>query len=578
MRRHHRMPILCCYVPAVSLGEGTIERAVVFEHTAGPRKLSAQQCLTAWPALFDTALSNVDLGLRAEGPLLFALARFRSDQFSDEVANRFSILARHAGGTEVPISDLSILERANFLTRLEQCAHHGKAVLPDDVPQMFERLFAEIDSETAKPESAKRTSVRYAVTAPVIVTTEASGAVTAAVEDISKGGAFVRTENPAPLQAALSLEIQLPTGPMHAKGKVVNVSPTGMGIQFTEDPGSSLLPLLEAEAIALEPVASPLLITSLIEPAVAPAVNAPPGVRFGDYELLSLLGKGGMGEVHYARAVVGPWAGQFFAIKQLNARMAVKSDAVERFVIEGQTHSKLDHPNIVKTYEARVFDGRRALVMEVVDGRDVGQIVRRCKSRKIFLPVDFACFLVKKLLDALDAVHHARTEGGARLNLVHCDVSPHNLFISRVGEIKLGDFGLAKQATDSATDPTAQGRPAYLSPEAIYGRVSVLSDLWAAAVTFYELLTFESPFTGDTIEALSKAIRKTAPTPANALRKEVSPALEAVLAKALAKKPKRRYQSAAEFAAALAPHFDPEVGTPLAIAAVVRGLFPDRKG
>jgi len=355
-----------------------------------------------------------------------------------------------------------------------------------------------------------------------------------------------------------------------AEGTVVNVSATGVGIQFKADPAVTrgVVENLGMLAPAPPPPSAAALSAAL------DGADAAPEVRVGPYALLSLLGKGGMGEVHYARAVEGPRAGQFFALKKLHENRAHDSEAVRLFASEAATLALLDHPHIVKTFEAGVFDGHQCLVMEVVDGRDLFQILRRCKSRKAPLPIDVAGGIVLSLLDALAAVHGATGADGAPLGLVHCDVSPHNLFISRSGDVKLGDFGLVRRAGEVVSDAVAHGRPTYLSPEAIDGQISVQGDLWGAAVTAYQVLTLELPFEGESLEALTSAVRTGREIDPRSHRRGLSQGLSGVLRKALSKSPKRRYASAAEFAQALKRQLGPDAGSAAALAEVVRGLFP----
>ena len=146
--------------------------------------------------------------------------------------------------------------------------------------------------------------------------------------------------------------------------------------------------------------------------------------------------------------------------------------------------------------------------MELVDGRDLAQILRRCKQRGIPLPIDFAVYLGKVLLEALAYAHTAEDSRGAPLGIVHCDVSPSNLFISRMGEIKLGDFGVARVLVDGSREGgEVLGKPYYLCPESLRGIVTPEADLWAATVVLYELLTLERPFLGNTPEEVFFNIR-----------------------------------------------------------------------
>ncbi|XXF75574.1 serine/threonine-protein kinase [Myxococcaceae bacterium GXIMD 01537] len=300
-----------------------------------------------------------------------------------------------------------------------------------------------------------------------------------------------------------------------------------------------------------------------------------PARLFGDYEILSVLGKGGMAEVFRARVLSGPREGWTVAIKRLLPALTRDPASIELFAREAELSQKLDHPNIVKVIDSGVNEGQTYLVMELVDGRDLGHILRRCKHRGIPLPVDFAVYLGKVLLEALAYAHHATGPHGEPLGIVHCDVSPSNLFISRVGEIKLGDFGVARVRVGGTLQGGGEvlGKPYYLSPESLAGEIGPVADLWAATVVLYELLTLERPFTGGTPEEVFASIRGRRYKPPRALRPELPEALEAVIDKAFSARPEDRFRTAEEFAHALTPHYDERVGTPLAIAAVVRGLF-----
>ncbi len=292
----------------------------------------------------------------------------------------------------------------------------------------------------------------------------------------------------------------------------------------------------------------------------------------GNYELLGLLGKGGMAEVYRARAVIGPRQGQDFAVKKLLAEQENDAAAVAMFAGEGDLARFLDHPNIVKVHEVGSSGESYFLVMDLVDGRDVGQIIKRCRTQGVEWPIDFAVYLTKVLLDALGYAHNATGPSGKPLGIVHCDVSPSNFFVSRTGDLKLGDFGVARALIDGGA-AEVMGKPYYLSPEVFLGRIDIGVDLWACTVTLYELLTLRRPFLGKDPDEVFAAIKRQTYVPARAIRPEVPEVLEQVISKGFAADPADRYQSAAEFAAALEGHYDERVGTPLAISAVVRGLF-----
>jgi serine/threonine protein kinase len=293
--------------------------------------------------------------------------------------------------------------------------------------------------------------------------------------------------------------------------------------------------------------------------------------RFGAYEIQSVLGKGGMAEVYRARALEGPRTGWPVAIKRLLPALAKDPVAVGQFAREGELSKTLDHPHVVKVYEAGVVSKQPYIAMELIDGRDLGQILKRCQSRGLFLPIDFAVYLSHVLLEALAYAHGLTSAAGEPLGLVHCDISPSNLFISRTGEIKLGDFGVARARFTPQLEINA--KPYYVSPEVLKGQVTPAADLWAATVTLYELLANRRPFTGTTPEEVYAAIRERAYPKLRDVRPEVPETLDHVIARGFAVDPKERFQSAIEFAQALTPLYDELIGTPLAIAAVVRGLF-----
>jgi eukaryotic-like serine/threonine-protein kinase len=211
------------------------------------------------------------------------------------------------------------------------------------------------------------------------------------------------------------------------------------------------------------------------------------------------------------------------------------------------------------------------MVMEYMDGRDVAQIIRRCREQKVFWPADFAVCLARALLEALAHAHNAVGSRGQPLHIVHCDVSPSNFFVSRAGDLKLGDFGVARSLLEG--HDTILGKPYYLSPEAIDGVLTPAADLWAVAVTLYELLALQRPFSGENPQEVFEAVRAGRYTPILELRPDISTQLAGLIARALDADPELRFANASEFSQELRVHSDPNIGTPLAVSSVVRGLF-----
>jgi len=533
----------------------TIERAIVFENALGARRIIAQQCVSECVSQFDYALLQVDLGLHAATRTVYVVLRLREDRFTDTSHARIVAAGEESEGRVVALSELDYQERAHFLTGFSACTQQQLGLQPEDVPAALEALLAE-------PTAERRATPRLQVQAPAVVTMGAQK-VAGTVENLSLGGALVRTSPTPVLQTKVELELQLPGGAVHREATVVNLSARGAGLQFTQ-----ALPATKLEAL---PVARLEAVPAPNQPAPAPEARALE--RVGNYELLSLLGQGGTGEVHFARVLDGPHQGEHVALKRLHQRRAHDAEAMKDFEAEATTLSQVKHANIVRTLESGVFEGQRFLVMEAIDGRDLGQVLRRCRSRKTPLPVEVACFAVKTLLEALSAVHLAKDDAGQPLGLVHGDVSPHNLYVSKAGALKLGDFGLTRRAGKGVAHRVEQGRPSYFSPEMLDGDLSPAADLWAAAVTLYELLTLRPPFSGDSLEQLTEAIRHTRERPVRELNDDSSGPLEAVLKCALEKDPSRRFQTARAFADALVPHYHP-VRAPLQLPKVLADLFP----
>ncbi|MBL8922436.1 MAG: serine/threonine protein kinase [Myxococcaceae bacterium] len=279
-----------------------------------------------------------------------------------------------------------------------------------------------------------------------------------------------------------------------------------------------------------------------------------------------------MAEVFRVRGTEGRFLGKEYALKRLLPTLEADAESVRLFKAEAELSRHLHHPNIVEVHDVGGEGDSIYMVMDFIDGRDVGQILKRCRQKKVFWPVDFAVYLTRALLDALEYAHHATDPQGQPLGIIHCDVSPSNFFVSRTGELKLGDFGVARSLLEGGADQV-MGKPYYLSPEALEGALTPQVDLWAVAVTLYELITLQRPFLGKTPEQVFDAIRHSRYAPVEQVREGAPPVIDGLLARAFDADPTHRYASAAEFARALTPLYDERVGTPLAISAVVRGLF-----
>ncbi|MFB9929140.1 Stk1 family PASTA domain-containing Ser/Thr kinase [Amycolatopsis halotolerans] len=258
------------------------------------------------------------------------------------------------------------------------------------------------------------------------------------------------------------------------------------------------------------------------------------------YELGDTLGYGGMSEVHHGHDVR---LGREVAIKVLRADLARDPQFLERFRREAQNAAALNHPAIVAVYdtgEASTDVGPLPyIVMEYVEGRTLRDIVKTEGP----LSQKRAMEVMADVCAALDFSH--------RHGIVHRDVKPANVMITKNGAVKVMDFGIARAMHDgqSAMTQTAAviGTAQYLSPEQARGEsVDARSDVYAAGCVLYELVTGEPPFTGDSPVAVAYQHVREDPHPPSSVNPAVSPELDAVVLKALSKGPANRYQSAAE--------------------------------
>jgi serine/threonine protein kinase len=296
--------------------------------------------------------------------------------------------------------------------------------------------------------------------------------------------------------------------------------------------------------------------------------------RLAGYELVALAGRGGMAEVWRAVAREGPRAGQVVAVKRLLPALAGDAEYVELFRRETAITRRLHHPAVVEVLDAGVADGAPYLVMDYVDGKNLREVLAQCGRRHILLPLDFGAYVGHVLSQALDHAHAGVDRQGVPLGLVHCDVSPSNVFVSRLGEIKLGDFGVALTPGAAKGAAGALGKIHYLAPEQIRGQaITPRTDLFALGAVLFELLTGAKAFPGATVDEVGQRILRGELRAPSQVRPEVPFELDQLTLRCLAAQPEERWESAATFGAEIAGHYDPAIGTPLAIAAVVRGLF-----
>ena len=231
-----------------------------------------------------------------------------------------------------------------------------------------------------------------------------------------------------------------------------------------------------------------------------------PNARIGGYQLGRRLGVGGMAEVFEA-ARSGPHGfRKRVALKRILAHAATDPDYVRMFVEEAALVARLDHPNIVQVFDFGEDDGELYLAMELVEGTTVARVVRELAERGQTVPLDIALSLVAQCARALACAHELRDEQGQPLSLVHRDVSPGNLLLTRHGQLKLADFGIAQtQHRERRTgDRNLRGKIGYMSPEQVDGKLlSAKSDVFTLGIVLAEMLMGETLFSvGSDLEVL----------------------------------------------------------------------------
>jgi eukaryotic-like serine/threonine-protein kinase len=260
----------------------------------------------------------------------------------------------------------------------------------------------------------------------------------------------------------------------------------------------------------------------------------------GRYRVEARIGSGGMGEVYRGVDTV---LDRTVAIKILLPQFARDVSFVDRFRREAQAAARLNHPNLVGIYDSGADGETQFIVMEFIQGRTLEDFM---SSGGRFTAVH-AVEVAEKICDALAYAHVA--------GVIHRDIKPANVMVTRKGEVKVMDFGIARIVAGPQTAPQTSavlGTAAYISPEQAQGQpVDGRSDIYSLGAVLYEMLTGKPPFTGDSSVAVAYKQVNESPVLPSVANREVSPLLDAVLMRALAKNPANRYQTADEFRADL---------------------------
>ena len=263
--------------------------------------------------------------------------------------------------------------------------------------------------------------------------------------------------------------------------------------------------------------------------------------QLGRYEVLGELGQGAMGIVYKAR---DPLIDRVVAIKTINLGLALdeKEEYEGRFYQEAKAAGRLNHPNIVTIYDVGKSGDVAYIAMEFLQGRELRDIM----NDGGLLPVEQVLDIVAQVAQGLAYAHEHE--------IVHRDVKPSNIMVVRDGHAKITDFGIARMASSAVRTQTGMvlGSPKYMSPEQVMGKaIDQRSDIFSLGVMLYEMLTGQSPFNGENVNAIMYQTLNAIPAPPHTLNPAVPEMANFIVAKALAKKLEDRYQDAKDFAADL---------------------------
>ncbi|HYP77290.1 MAG TPA: protein kinase [Polyangiaceae bacterium] len=279
------------------------------------------------------------------------------------------------------------------------------------------------------------------------------------------------------------------------------------------------------------------------------------GQTLGRYELLAPVAKGGMGQVWVARLRGARGFQKLVAIKTLLAT-GEDSERMERMLFEeARIAGLVQHSNVVQTIELGEEQGTLYMVMEWVDGEPLSYLLAQCEGHSE-IPLSIAVNLVAQMLRGLQAAHDLGDDSGASLGVVHRDVSPHNVLVSYTGVAKLVDFGIAKamnQQVNSTSTGEIKGKFAYMAPEQILGNpVDRRADVFSAGIMLHLMTSGHHPFKNHkSVGVLHSITSKEPAARPSASKPGYSPALEAVVMRALEKDRERRWSSAEEMRLAL---------------------------
>lgn len=272
------------------------------------------------------------------------------------------------------------------------------------------------------------------------------------------------------------------------------------------------------------------------------------------YRVLERLAAGGMAEVYLAESAGIEGFKKRVAIKRVLPHLSEKKRFIAMFLDEARLSANLTHSNVAQVFDIGVGESSYFIVMEYVDGSDLKAIIEYLRKTKRTLPVEVAVYIGEKICEGLAYAHEARGGDGQPLRVVHRDVSPANVLVTKWGEVKIVDFGLAKATSqlEKSEPGIVKGKFGYLSPEATRAEeVDARTDIFAVGIILWEMLAGRRLFLGESDYQTIKHVQDALVPPLGPLNKDVPPELEKIISRALARDADKRYQTARELGRAL---------------------------
>ena len=300
------------------------------------------------------------------------------------------------------------------------------------------------------------------------------------------------------------------------------------------------------------------------------------------YRVIERLASGGMAEVFIAESAGIEGFKKRVAIKRVLPHLSEKKAFIAMFLDEARLSAHLSHSCVAQVFDIGVGDNAYFIVMEYVDGADLKGVIEHLRKTGSPFPMQLAVFIASKLCEGLSYAHELTSTENEPLHVVHRDMSPPNVLITKYGEVKIVDFGLAKATSQLQKSESGiiKGKFSYLSPEAALGQeVDARTDIFAVGIILWEMLSGRRLFIGDTDFATVKLVQKAEIPSISQINKDVPIELERIIARSLTRDPKARYQTARDLGRDLIS-FLYKNGRPVSpydIAELVRGAMANRK-